>query len=82
MFQATASEVLVLKTISELSKNNPTKSINSIYIEESELVGILRSAQNNGKHAIEGCVAKGFLQKSEKDGKTFYKITEDGFKQI
>lgn len=89
MFQATASEVLVLKTFLRFSKSDFK------YIEESEIFGILRSAQNDGncaqddevglrtfKNALSGCVAKGFVQKLEKDGKTFYKITEDGFKQI
>lgn len=105
MFQATASEVLVLKTIFKLSKNS---SINSIHIEESEIFEILRSAQNDDKgvveilkqvqndercalndeiglrtfkNALSGCIAKDFVQKLEKDGKTFYKITEDGLKQ-
>lgn len=103
MFQATASEVLILKTFLRFSKSD------SKYIEESEIFGILRSARNDGncaqnddngvveilnqvqndegglrtfKNALSGCVAKGFVQKLEKDGKTFYKITEDGFKQI
>lgn len=81
MFQATASEVLVLKTISKLSKNS---SINSIYIEESEIFEILRSAQNDEtfKNALSGCEAKGFVQKAEQVGKVFYKITEEGLKQI
>lgn len=82
MFQATASEVFVLKTILELSKNN------SIHIEESEVFEILRSAQNDKitlqifNNALSGCVAKGFVKKSEQSGKAFYKITDEGLKQI
>lgn len=83
MFQATASEIFVLKTILELSKNNLE------YIEESEVFEILRSAQNDNesglrtfKNTLSGCEAKGFVKKSEQNGKTFYKITEEGFKQI
>lgn len=122
MFQATATEVLVLKTLSRLSDSD------SNYIEESVLLEkfkevILKQVQNdrdyvqndrdcaqnggdcvqnagycaqNGgdcakdggsglrtlKNALSGCAAKGFVQKSEQGGKTFYKITEDGRKQI
>lgn len=115
MFQATATEVLVLKTLSRLSDSD------SNYIEESVLLEkfkevILKQVQNdrdcaqngedcvqdagycaqNGgdcakaggsglrtlKNALSGCAAKGFVQKSEQGGKPFYKITEDGRKQI
>lgn len=102
MFFPTASEVSVLKTILELSKNN------SVYIEESEIfekvaTEIMNQVQNDGncaqndgtfaqkdngsglrtfKNALSGCDAKGFVQKSEQGEKSFYKITEEGFKQI
>lgn len=89
MFQATASEVSVLKDLSRLSDSG------SKYIEESEIFDVLRSARNDGnfaqddaitlqpfKNALSGCEAKGFVQKSEQDGKSFYKITQDGRRQI
>lgn len=78
MFFPTASEVFVLKTILELSKNN------SVYIEESEVFEILRSAQNDEtfRNALSGCIAKGFVTKFGQNGKSFYKITEEGLKQI
>lgn len=93
MFFPTASEVFVLKTILELSKNN-------LEYEESEVFEkvakeILNQVQNDKncaqkdaitlqtfKNALFGCVAKGFVKKSEQSGKTFYKITEEGRKQI
>ncbi len=34
------------------------------------------------KNAIEGCIAKGFVQKFEENGKSFYKITDNGKNQI
>lgn len=89
MFHATATEIFVLKTILELSKNN------SIYIEENELFKIISSARNDRnfaqndenalktfKNALSGCLAKGFIQKTEQSENSFYKITEEGLKQI
>lgn len=89
MFQATASEVSVLKALSRLSDSG------SKFIEESEFFDVLRSARNDGncaqddaitlqtfKSALSGCEAKGFVQKSEQGGKAFYRITQDGRRQI
>lgn len=77
MFQATERETVILKTLSSFSNSD------SKYIEETALFEFLRSAQDNAfKNALSGCVTKGFAQKSEKGGKSFYKITEDGLKQI
>lgn len=55
-------------------------------IEEAELFKALsekspHSAQTF-KNAIEGCIAKGFIQKLEENKKSFYKITDSGKNQI
>lgn len=94
MFFPTASEVFVLKRILELSKNNSIY-IGESEIFGKFKAEILKQVQNDGtfaqndgitlqtfKIALSGCVAKGFVKKSEQSGKAFYKITDEGLKQI
>lgn len=75
MFQATERETFILRT---LANNSP--------IEESELFKMLSEKisqpEKPFKNAIEGCIAKGFVQKFEENGKSFYKITDNGKNQI
>lgn len=75
MFQATEREAAILRTLA----GSPS-------IEETELFKALsekspHSAQTF-KNAIEGCIAKGFVQKLEENKKSFYKITDGGKNQI
>lgn len=75
MFHATERETFILRTLAGDS-----------IIEESELFKILSEKETQTeqtfKNALEGCIAKGFIQKFDENGKSFYKITDNGKNQI
>lgn len=74
MLQATERETKILKLFLEYEIG--------CEIEENELFKKFFSEKEQFKNALEGCITKSFLKKSERNGNCFYSITNSGLKQI
>ncbi len=84
MFQATERETLILHALKDFQASSSNHQNEKT--EETVLFEKLKNEFADDflqfQFSLSGCIAKNFMEKSEKNGKSFYKITEDGLKQI